>query len=133
MHDSTRLPPVLRASLVGEEDGSVEQAAAGPAELRKRVSADRKRIVPPENDDRRPDHRPLRRGWDHRQRQRGRDHCQLGRGWDQRGRAIAIYGAGGTIASDGAGGGLFTTKLPMPFFVFCFIYSQNAKLKNKKY
>jgi hypothetical protein len=32
-------------------------------------------------------------------------------------------------------GGLFTTKLPMPFF-FCggyiYIYSENAKLKNKK-
>ncbi len=56
MDDSTRLPPVLRGSLVGEEDGSLEQAAAGPAELRKRVSADRKRIVPPENHDGRPDH-----------------------------------------------------------------------------
>jgi hypothetical protein len=45
-------------------------------------------------------------------------------------------------------GGLFTTKLPMPFFFFCgaiystakiyilaiyiYIYSENAKLKNKK-
>jgi len=34
----------------------VEQAATGAAELRKRVSGDRKRIVPPENHDRRPDH-----------------------------------------------------------------------------
>ncbi|CAK9861775.1 unnamed protein product [Sphagnum jensenii] len=63
-HDSTRLPPVLRASLVGDEDGSLEQAAAGPAELCKPVSGDRKRIVPPENHDRRPDHCPLRRWWD---------------------------------------------------------------------
>ncbi len=39
-HDSTRLPPVLRASLVGDEDGSLEQAAARPAELRKRVSGE---------------------------------------------------------------------------------------------
>ncbi|CAM6011424.1 unnamed protein product [Sphagnum balticum] len=47
LHDSTRLPSVLRVSLGGAEDGSWEQAAACTAELREAVSGDKKQIVSP--------------------------------------------------------------------------------------